>query len=215
MRHRVMLLLSMGLYLAALEHGEELLVHERSTADDHVAIAEALRRGNQLARAILVLEVAHLMYPDDEAILRQLAQSYLDHGWPLSAARLMDEASYQNPSLRVDVAELYRRAGKLLLALHINAQVLDQPAKVRQRLGILIELGRFEQAVALEPRLSRLGLFEDESLRYAFAYSLYRVGELDRAERFLKGISDAACYDRSIALLKAIETCRNSEWMCE
>jgi tetratricopeptide (TPR) repeat protein len=215
MRHRVMLLMEMELYLEALDDGEELLAHEQAGADDYVAIAEALRRGQQLQRAIIVLEVARLRYPDNEPILRQLAQTYLDHGWPLTAARLLHEASGANPALKADVAELYRRAGKLLLALHVNAQVQDQSVKVRQRLGILIEMGRFEEAVALEPRLSRLGLFAEEAIRYAFAYALYRVGDLSEAEPYLKGISDPLYYDKSIALVKAIDTCRTNEWACE
>jgi tetratricopeptide (TPR) repeat protein len=215
LRHKVMLLMEMELYLQALEDGEELLAHEDAEADDYVAIAEALRRGNQIQDAIIMLEVARLRYPDNEPILRQLAQTYLDHGWPLAAARLMHEASRENPALKVDVAELYRRAGKLVLALHVNAQVEDQVAKVKQRLGILIELGRFEQAVALEPRLSRLGLFEEESIRYAFAYSLYRVGDLDEAESYLKAIADPLFYDKSISLMKAIEVCRTNDWACE
>lgn len=215
MRHRVMLLMEMGLYLQALQDGQELLSHEQAGADDHVAIAEALRRGNQIEKAIVVLEVARLRYPHSETILRQLAQTYLDHGWPLTAAQLMHEAATENPALKADVAELYRQAGKLILALHVNAQVEDQVVKVRQRLGILIELGRFEQAVALEPRLSRLGLFEEEAIRYAFAYSLYRVGDLTEAEAYLKGIADPLFYEKSISLLKAIEVCRTDRWACE
>ncbi len=215
MRHKVMLLMEMGLYHQALEEGESLVSHDEATAEDCVAIAEALRRGNQFHDAILVLEVARLRYPESEPVLRQMAQTYLDDGWPLTAARIMHEASMQNPDLRVDAAELYRKAGNLLLALYVNAQIVDQPVKVRQRLGILIELGRFEEAAALEDRVSRLGLLDDDAIRYAMAYILYRIGDLVGAEKYLKGILDQVHYDKSMVLLSTIEKCRASEWACE
>ena len=41
------------------------------------------------------------------------------------------------------------------------------------------------------------------------------MGDLKEAEGYLKAIADPVYYDKSIALLKAIEVCRTNEWACE
>lgn len=215
LRHKVLLLVDMGLFQEAREQGQALLSSPRVRADDYVAIAEALRRGKQHDQAAVILEQARLRYPHHEPILKQLARTYLDAGRSLTAGRLFHEAARLNPSLTVEVAELYRRAGRLIEALWVNAQVTDQAAKIRQRLGLLIELERFEQAAGLERRLSRLGLLEDETVAYAMAYSFYRTGRLERAEGQLKRIREPAMYQKAIELRRAIEVCRTTGWACE
>jgi hypothetical protein len=214
MRHRVMLLIDMGLFIQALEEGQDLLVHSGTGAEDYVAIAEALRRGKQLEKAAHVLEEARLVYPGNEMILKQLAQTYLDLEMPLAGARILHEAARYNPELTVEVAELYRRAGKLLMALYMNAEVADQPSKIKQRLGLLIELERYEEAASLSARLSRLGLLEDQAILYAVAYSFYSIGEHAQAEAYIKRITDPVFYDKGVELRRAIEACRQSGWQC-
>jgi tetratricopeptide (TPR) repeat protein len=93
--------------------------------------------------------------------------------------------------------------------------VQDQKAKIRQRLGLLIELERFEKAASLEPRLSRLGLLEDDSIRYALAYTYYKTGRLEKAETHAKRVLDPASYQKAIELHRAIDACRRSGWICE
>ena len=71
---------------------------------------------------------------------------------------------------------MYRRAGQTHRALTINSGLSDQPEKFRQRLALYLELQNFEQAAAMEIPLRRVGLLEDEDLRYAIA-SYSQVGE--------------------------------------
>lgn len=215
LRHKVMLLIDLGLFQQALEDGSGLLAHKDVCAEDYVAIAEALRRGKQLRQATLILEEALLRYPDSEQVFLQLARTYLEENRPLTAGALLHRAARRNPALMVEAAELYRRAGSLLQALHTNAQVKDQQKKIRQRLGLFIELGRFEEAAAMEKRLSRLRLLKEEPIAYALAYSNYRTGRLLAAEEFLRGIRDPGLYQKAIELRRAIEVCRKSGWTCE
>ena len=71
--------------------------------------------------------------------------------------------------------------------LRANARILDQKVKLKQRVAILIDLERFEAVSALEPRLSRMELLDDnQELRYALAYALFQVGEHRRAEAISK-----------------------------
>lgn len=214
MRHKVMLLISLGLFQQALQDGALLIRSQQAGSEDYVALGEALRRGHQLSAAVKILEEARLRYSNDEQVLKQLARTYLEASLPLSASRILQDAARINPALTSEVAELYRRAGKPLLALRINSDVTDQRVKTKQRLGLLIELQRFEQAEALVPRLSRLGLLGDDQTRYAIAYTYYRTGAYDRAENFVAQIDDPVFFQKAVELRRAIEVCRKDSSAC-
>jgi hypothetical protein len=119
-----------------------------------------------------------------------------------------------HPDLRADAAELYRKAGEPYRALRLNALIEDQPRKLRQRLGILVDLERFEEVSALGPRLSRLGLLGDEALRYALAYAAFRTGQFDAADEALRGIGDPELFGKATALRQAMDACRADPEAC-
>jgi tetratricopeptide (TPR) repeat protein len=161
-----------------------------------------------------VLEQAHLRFADSDLLLRQLARSYLDDGKPFVAAELLARAAYQNPAYRLEAAELYRRAGRLHTAMYYNEQATDQRGKIRQRLGILIELERFEEAASLGPRLSRLGLLVDENIVYALAYALFKTHRFEEAEQQLRRLTRPELFTRGAELRRAIEVCRKTALEC-
>jgi tetratricopeptide (TPR) repeat protein len=214
-RHKVLLLVDMGLFSQAAEEGAAWLGRAGARTDEHLALAEALRRGGQLERALRVLEEARLRHPGDTALALQLARTLLDSDRPLAAAQVLLEAAHREPRLRLEAAELFRRAGQLRRALWVNAGVSDQAAKTRQRLGLLTELGRFDSVLALAPRVERLGLAQDDALAYALAYACYRTGRLDEVERWLRPIRDPDAFRRANELRRALEICRLDRWSCE
>jgi tetratricopeptide (TPR) repeat protein len=213
-RQKVLLMVDLGLYQQATTAGLRYLGRSSDEPNDYAAIAEALRRGRQHRKAILILEQAKLRFPRNDTILKQLARSYLDDGKPFAAAELLARAAYRTPRYRLEAAELYRRAGRLMSAIFLNEQATQQKAKVRQRLGLLVELERFEEAASLAPRMSRLGLLKDESIVYALAYSLYKTGRFEASERYLKRITKPELFKRSIQLRKAMDSCRKLGWEC-
>jgi predicted Zn-dependent protease len=214
-RLKVLLLVELGLYQSAVEEGATYLDRADVTAEDFTAISEALIRGGEAEQAILILETAHLRFPDDQDLLIQLGRAYLQHGRPLTAARLFRQASRNDPALILDAAELFRRGGRPVQALYLNAMVADQQAKIRQRLGLLIELERFEEATMLESRLSRLGLLKEEAVIYALAYALVQIGKYDRAEGYLKQIRDPELFRKATELRRVMERCIAAGWECE
>lgn len=97
----------------------------------------------------------------------------------------------------------------------MNAEEPDQSVKLRQRMGLLVDLDRFEEAAALEPRLRRHRLLQDEEVAYALAYALYRTGRLDQAEKRLKVVKRPELFDSATALREAMGRCQADPWMCE
>ena len=115
----------------------------------------------------------------------------------------------------MDAAELFKKGGRPVQALYLNADVPDQKAKVRQRLGLLVELERFEEAAALAPRLERLGLTDEDAVTYALAYALFQVGKFDSAERYLKQIRSPELFGNAMELRRSMERCRALGWECQ
>ncbi len=213
-KNRVLLLVDLGLYQEAVRQGTSFLEASQSDVKEYVALSQALLAGKQHTEAIYLLETARLRHPEEPVLIIQLARVYLDAGHPLIAARLFEHASRQDEKLVLDAAELYRRAGRLSEAERLNAKVADQKAKIRQRLGLLIELHRFEEAAALAPRLLRLGLLEEDAVAYGLAYAYFMTGRFSAAERQLKRISDAALFEKAIQLRRVMGTCSASGWQC-
>lgn len=210
-RQRVLYLLELQLYQEAAAAGEAYLERAGRTAEAHLGLGEALRRARKPDDAARVLEAARLRHPGQERLLVALAHAHLDAGRPRSAAVVLEEAARLDAKYLAEAAELHRRAGAVDRALFLNAQVVDQAAKTRQRLGILLQRASFELACALEPRLSRLGLLDDEEVRYALAFASYRAGDLERADAQLRGITRPELFRAATDLRKAIEVERLEE----
>lgn len=206
-RQQVFLLVRLGLFREARELGEDLLLRPGADADDAVAIAEALRRGGQTAEAATILEAALLQHGDDRDLLVQAARAALDDGQPRNAGRFLERAAVLDPGLSLEAAEAYRRGGDLDAALRLNADVVDPVAKLRQRLGLLLEAGAWDRALALEERIGRLGLAEDDGVAYGLAFAAFRLGDLERAERWLTGISDPEAFRRATELRQVMASC--------
>ncbi|MCB9741424.1 MAG: hypothetical protein H6741_29460 [Alphaproteobacteria bacterium] len=207
---RVLLLVEMGLYQHAKEMGQEVLRSRGASADTWIVMAEALNRSGQRFEAAVLLEEARARFPANPDLPLQLARVYLEDGKPGAAGMILQVAAEHDAALYHQAAECYRRAGQVSAALRMNALVPDAVEKTRQRLAILLEGGDFERMVALEPRLSRLGLLDDDNIRYGLGYAHFQLIQYDEAERALKGIRDPEIFRQANQLRQAIEACRQS-----
>jgi len=211
-RQRIQRLLDLGLYNQAAAVGSEFIRAAERSTDDILFLAEALIRSGQEKKAIPVLEGARLEFPDEVRFTVQLAHAWMAANHPMTAGNLFLEVSLLDEAFARDAAEVFRDNGMPHRALRANARILDQKIKLKQRVAILIDLERFEAVAALEPRLSRVELLEDnQELRYALAYAFYQVGEHRKAEKHLQKLTEPALFARAGSLRKAMADCRRSK----
>lgn len=213
-RQQVYLLVEQGLYQEAAALGQRYMAQGKATASDALAIGNALREAGEFDQALRILEAARLEDSDNVRLARVLAQTWLDLEKILPAADIMHAAARQDPALMAEAAELYRRAGWPMQALTLNAQVIDQAKKLKQRLAIFIELGRFDQAAGMESDLVRTGLLSEEDIRYALAYALFKTGRYDQAESHLSRLTRNDLFRKANELRRAMEQCRDEPWRC-
>lgn len=213
-RRQVFYLIEAGLYEEAAALGRKFLTRGDVKAEDYAAIGGALRRTKRHDEALVILESARLRFPDNDAIAKALSQTYLEADRPLAAARLLEMAALRDPNLLVETAELYRRAGYGALALSLNARVPDQARKLKQRIGILVQLKRYGEVTGMEAALRRSGVLDDEDVRYALAYAYFRAGDFAAADRHLAALKRPELFRKATELRKVMEECADAPWSC-
>lgn len=213
-RRQVFLLVEQGLYQAAADLGRAHLQGGSARAEDALAIGNALRQTGGFKEAARILETARLQHPENVQLAKVLAHTYLDQGQVLQAAGILRVAAATDPALVNEAAELYRRAGWPIQALTLNGQVGDQPRKLRQRLAILIELERFPQAAAMQEDLYRVGLLDDEDIRYALAYAWFKTGDFEQTESHLVALTRSDLFRKAAELRRVMEQCAEEPWLC-
>jgi hypothetical protein len=57
-------------------------------------------------------------------------------------------------------------------------------------------------------------LLEDEDLRYAVAYALFKTGEFGAAEEHLSALNRPDLFRKAAELRRAIQDCVEDSWKC-
>lgn len=213
-RRQVFYLIEAGLYQEASAVAREFVRRPDVGPDDYAAIGSALRRAKSLDESKKILESARLRWPDNDNLAKALAQTCLEAGMELAAAALLSDVAERDPALLPEAAELWRRAGFPMRALALNQRVVDPQKKLKQRVGILAELRRYEQIVAMGDALSRARLLDDEDVRYALAYATFRGGDFEGAERHLSALRRPDLFRKATELRKIMSDCAGARWTC-
>lgn len=214
LRLKVFYFVQLELYQEAARLGQEYLALSQAKAEDYVAIGNALRLSKEYREALKIMEVARLQFPDNEVVAKLLAHIYLDQGMMNAAAHILEQAARINHELLSEAAEIYRRAGRLHKALMLNSAILDQKTKLKQRLSILLALKQYEQAASMEASLYRVGLLEDQNIRYALAYALFSVGRFQQVGKHLDFLKEPDLFKKGIELRRLMEVCKDEPWKC-
>ena len=207
-------MVELQLYQEAQFYAERFLQSGDVDAEAYLAIGRALKSSGEYEKALRILEEAHLRFPGNAKLTVLLAHVYIDLGRLHPAADLFDKASVIESTYTAEASEMYRRAKELYRAIYLNAQILDQQEKYKQRMAILLEFGDFEKAAAMADALDRIGLIENEDIRYALAFSLYQVGAYDATERQLQQLSRPDLFQKATQLRANIEKCEQNPWEC-
>ena len=207
-------LIKLGLFREIADKRNAFLKHKGVEADDITALSEALRKTGQLKEAEIMLTEGLATHKRNIPMNLLLSRVLLDQDKKISAALILEEVAQYEEKYLLEAAELYRRAERLDRALYLNKRISDQGTKMKQRLQILLQMERFEMVSAMEPRLARLGLLENDSIRYALAYGLFQIKDFERARKHLKTLKDPEVFQKSLELRQAIQECEAADWLC-
>lgn len=213
-RQKILFLMSLKLYQTAMLEAKELLQSPTLTASELVFIVKTMRAAGENDHAVKIIEMGLLRFPLNEKVLLEAGVTYLDSDCLLSAARQFELLADLDPKYMSEASEIFRQLGRPVRAMFYNSQILDQKLKLKQRLALLIEAGRFEQASFMDKGLSRNGLLKNEDIRYALAYAYFKVGDYKQTELHLKKITRQDLFEKANGLRKNIEQCADAIWTC-
>ena len=213
-RQRFAYFMKLHLYKSALEDASVYLKHGKKDPKVISSFIFALREAKELKKATKLAEIAHMQYPKNATITVLLANLYIDQSKLKAAADLFDEASLVEYKYTKDAAEMYRRIKDYVKALYKNSQIEDPKVKYKQKVAIYLAFGAFEKIAAMKDVLERNNLLEDQNILYALAYSFYKIGDFENAQKYLQQITDSRLYKKSIELRKNMIKCQKNRWEC-
>ncbi|MCH9699652.1 MAG: hypothetical protein K0U68_16260 [Gammaproteobacteria bacterium] len=214
LRRQVFYLVDLGFYRRAAELGKEYLSLSNASAEDYLAIGNALRLSHQFDQATAILEKARLLFQDNPTVAKVLAHTYLDMELPGTAASILEQAAYFDNTLVSESAELYRRAGQLNRAMLLNARIDNQKVKLKQRVAILVGMKNYERVAQMEPDLKRVGLMDDQPILYALAYAQFASGQYSGVEPLLNRLTEPELFKKATELRRAIQECQEQPANC-
>lgn len=214
LKQQIAYALELSLFQQATELAKLYLINPVSKAEELVTIGNALRINKQLPQASDFLEAARLRFPEHAQIAKVLAHTYIDRGMSLTAANILEQASRLHPEFISEASELHKNAGNLNHALFLNAQIADQPKKLKQRLAIFLAMKQYESVISLEDSLNRYRLMGDESIRYAIAYAAFSAGEFERAKKHLAFVREPGLFKQATELQRIMQECTDKQGAC-
>jgi len=214
MRQKVFMLMELGLYQQAVETGNVYVTKYKAAALDYVAIGTSLLKARQSNEALMFLEKAALLFPENEKARLALAHAYVAKKELHVAADIMQDVATKNSRYVTDASELYRRAGRNHKALNLAMYASNQKDKLKQRLAIYLQAGLVDNIKAMEDDLYRSGLLKNDDVIYALAYALFRSGRFGAAEDYLSQIKKGDTFRKAMSLRKAMSDCQTSRWKC-
>lgn len=206
-------LLEESLYYIAYELALKMM-EDKAPWTDVLAMASQLRIKKQYDFSIKILQGLALLQPYKEGIALELTQNYLALGETFSAALILEESARVNTALSFEASELLRQVGKNYRSRYLNMQTLDPQKRLKQKLSLYLEEDDYHSLKLMIPQLEQHQLLEDEELRYAMAYSLFRTGDFNKSEEYLKVIERDDLFEKSLELRREIGKCREESWAC-
>lgn len=201
------------LYLSATELAFQLM-EKPDNFNDVLAMASQLRVKAQHESSLKLLQALQLMRPGHDLVALELAQIYLAKNEKFSAALILEEAAKHNISLSYEASEMLRQVGKSYRARFLNLSTMDSSQRLKQKLALYLEEDDYFSLKVMIPQLNKHQLMEDEEIRYAVAYSLFRTGDFKRSKAFLDSIEKDGLFEKSIELKKEIQQCQADRWTC-
>jgi Flp pilus assembly protein TadD len=212
-KKRFAYLLNEQLYLAAQDIATQV-VTDTQRLQDGLAMASQFRVAGQHSMALHLLQTLLMWQPDHEMVALEIAQNYLALGENFSAALVLEQAAKHNNSLSFEASEMLRQVGKAYRARFLNMTTIDPGKRLKQQLALYLEDDDYLSLKYMIPQLQKNKLLENQEIRYAVAYSLFRTGDFEKSESLLNSIDQDGLFEKSIELKREIVACKQEKWAC-
>lgn len=213
-KQMIFTLIELGFYHQAAEIGLKYTEDFQPEPIDYIAIGSALSRAGNYELAGQFLEGGKLFFPNEIDANKALANYYTQQGKYFVAARIMEPVATVDNDLMTEAAELNKKSKQYVRALFLNTRATEQNDKLKQRLALYLESEDFERAAAMEQELKLAKVLEDDNVKYALAYAMFKVGDFEATERVLSQIRDGRVFQKANLIRSAMADCQDNKWRC-
>ena len=187
---------------------------EKKLEKQSLLVARLFQQWGQRKKALMVLEEAALYFPYNTELLNFMAFLYDREKKFYAAGDLYIKLAYIDNSFAYGVGEYLKRSGRVHQAHILNMNVGDQKKQLLQKLSIYIKNEKYDLARSLKTPLKQIEAFEDDEIKYAFAYTHLTQGEYTQSVQLLKKIKKNGLINKSIKLLAVVRGCQKNRWEC-
>lgn len=206
-------LMKMQLFEEAFLRVPKLLIEHNHT-QIYEKLSSIFTSAGQVGKAINILEYGVLVNPKNEVLLKVLAALYDKQKMTITSGNLYTRLAYLNKEFSKDAASYLMRSDRLANAFTLNIIVTDPNEKLSQKLSFYIENEMFDLARSLDVSLRQYGVYKDDDVKYAMAYSYLLSGEYKISLSLLKQIKKHSLVSKSLKLMDVVNKCQKVSWEC-
>lgn len=202
------------LFNVSFDVAKYMVDHFSLSALDIARMGQKYRQNNESEKAVLFGEMALLVDPTHEEIIKDLARSYLKKENYMSAARLFSALAQKQPIFLVEASELWRKAGYPMHAERLALEIRDPQKKLKQTITLALLNEDFNRMSSYADESLRSDLKNDQDIQYALAYAQFMLGDFKGAAKHLTFIQRADLFKKAVALKEAMASCEDGEVVC-
>lgn len=180
----------------------------------YLDVAENFHQRGHSDAAIAVLETGRSVYPSHLDINLTLSQLYFQKNLLLASEEGFARAAREDSKYFYHAAEVNRQLGRFQRAQFFNGFIVDPKEKIKQKIATYVDSGKFPMIASLETTLRRSDLSADDEIKYALAYSLVKMGQIESPLTYLSSITKPELVEKSMALRKALIECQAKDGVC-
>lgn len=201
-RERVSLLLELTLSQAALTAALERSA--TASASDILGLAELFHAKKLSRETLILLEWGRTRYPFDVDVNLSLAKAYFAKGELRATAEAFERAARVDRKFNYHAAELRRQLGDKQTAAYWLPQIEDDKEKLRSRLAFYVDNSWYALIASMDSLVALSPLNQDDEVRYAMSYSLFRQGQVTKPLKYLSQIRSPQFAERAALLKKEL-----------
>lgn len=210
----IALLIDLKMIHEAVEMSLDWLAKHQSPGTHTLNLAELFQQGQATAAALALLEMGRAQHPTNLDINLALSQIYFQKNWMWAAEEGFRRALITDSKYYYHTAELNRQTRRFERSLFFNSSVVDEKERLKQKIATYVDANKYALIASLDSVIQRSELQKDDEVRYALAYSLVRMGAMDRPLSYLSQITKPELIEKTTVLRQTLLECQKKQDVC-
>lgn len=210
----IQLLLDLKMHHEALLTSLNWFSKHLSPATHYLNVAEMFQVAKAMGEALAVLEMARAQHPAHMDVNLALSQVYFQKSMLNAAEEGFRRAALSDGKYYYHSAELNRQTRHYERSLYLNALVVDEKERLKQKIATYVDANKYSLIASLDAVIQRSELQKDDEVKYALAYSLVRVGNFEKPLKYLSQITKPELIEKTTVLRQTLLECQAKKDVC-